>query len=65
MAEPYKDDRIFKATPLWLYLLTGFRRTEKDVWRAGFGARKYLVKYWFLWIFKVYEDCRVFGSCDW
>lgn len=63
--QPYKDREspLFKATPKWLYVLTGFRRTERDIWRANYGQRKYLVRYWFLWVFKVYEDCRVFGSC--
>ena len=64
-ATPWTSDNRFTATPLWLFYLTGFRRTERDVWRAGHGARKYVVKYWVFWVFNVYDDCRVFGSCDW
>lgn len=66
MNRPYKEgDKIFKSTPLWLFLLCGFRRTEIDIWRSGFGARKYLVRHWVFWVIKVYEDCRVFGRSDW
>lgn len=61
---PYQNgDPLKKSTSKLLYALTGYKRTEEDIWRSSYGQRKYIVRVYILWFIKVYYDCRVFGSC--